>query len=95
MTETVSLDEKTSDKRLGAKLPHFTKPVDVRSKFTKEIVKNFACPACGETLSEAIAYNGKVRGWCGRTGKYIGGEMSLGDWIDETEEECDFDLSLI
>lgn len=47
------------------------RPPNVGGPAKREVVRDFTCPACGQVLEEAVAINGKVRGWCGIKHEYV------------------------
>lgn len=65
--ETVAATERNKERLQESKSPNgFTAP-KLSSQVIVKTIKNFTCPACKVVLSEAVAINGKVTGWCGNS----------------------------
>lgn len=65
--ETVAATEKNTERHQASNSPSkLPKPEPLGEVVIKK-VRNFTCPACKVVLSEAVAINGKVTGWCGNT----------------------------
>lgn len=70
--DTVKSSEKVREHSEEAKLiPKSSKIPPIRTQVTREVVKNFTCPACGELLEEVVAINGFIQGECGINHKPI------------------------
>jgi hypothetical protein len=71
--DTVKSTEKREENSLSLKGIGFRKIPDFGGPVKEGRVVNYTCPACKQVLAEAVTKNGKVRGWCGVKGQYVGG----------------------
>jgi len=63
--DTVDTAEKVLERTWEGKMVSLQRAPSPSGEVVTTRVQNFACPACTETLPEAVAVNGRVRGWCG------------------------------
>ena len=63
--DTVAAAEETLERTFEGKMAPLRKAIDTTGRAVFTRVPNFTCPACTETLPEAVAVNRRVRGWCG------------------------------
>lgn len=74
-SQSVAQTEKVVEKASGS--PKF-QTIPELAPFSMTRVPNFTCPSCGTVLPIAIAINGVVQGWCGKTGAYIRQNIPIG-----------------